>query len=86
MSHTLDIAIREQLARYLANEISLRDFKEWFFCETWDVDQKAGPALTDFIYGIKLDLAEFSHGDWTESELHRLLRASLEEHACLIPQ
>ncbi len=30
------------------------------------------------VYGIKLDLAEFSHGDWTEEELHDLLRSYKE--------
>jgi hypothetical protein len=80
MSHSLDFAICEQLGRYLAHEISLREFKDWFFPETWYADQIAGPALIDLIYSIKLDLAELSHGDWTESELRDLFRSSLEAY------
>ena len=62
MSHSLDFTIREQLAKYLAHEISLHDFKEWFFSNTWDVDRIGYSVLTDLVYGIKLNLAEFSRG------------------------
>lgn len=79
MSYSLDFNIREQLARYLAKEISLREFEDWFFPETWDVDQLGDLALMNLVYGIKLRLAEFSHGDWTENELRSLLRPFIEK-------
>lgn len=79
MSYSLDFNIREQLARYLAKEISLREFEDWFFPETWDVDQIGDLALMNLVYGIKLRLAEFSHGDWTENELRSLLRPFIEK-------
>ena len=79
MSRSLEFTIREQLAKYLSREISLRDFKDWFFSSTWDIDRIGDPVLTDLVYGIKLDLAEFSHGDWTEEELHDLLCSYLEK-------
>jgi hypothetical protein len=78
MSHSLDLAIREQLGRYLTHEISLRDFQYWFVPATWYADREASPALTDLIYSIELAMAEFSHRDWTESELRDLFRSSLE--------
>src|SRR5712692_6815584 len=74
MSYSLDFNIRERLATYLAKEISLHEFEDWFFPETWDVDQLGDLALTNLVYGIKLRLAEFSNGDWTEDELRSLLR------------
>lgn len=80
MSYSLDFSIRDRLAAYLAGEISLREFEDWFFPETWDVDQLNNLALTNLVYGIKLRLAEFSHGDWTEKELHDLLRPFIEEY------
>jgi hypothetical protein len=80
MSYSLDINIRERLAAYLANEISLREFEDWFFPETWDVDQLGNLALTNLVYGIKLCLAEFSNGDWTEGELRNLLRPFMMKH------
>ena len=73
MSHSLYFNICEQLARYLAGENSLREFEDWFFSETWDIDQVADLALTNLVYNIKLRFAEFSHGDWTEEELRSLL-------------
>jgi hypothetical protein len=80
MSYSLDFNIRERLAAYLANEISLREFEDWFFPETWDVDQLGNLALTNLVYGIKLCLAEFSNGDWTEGELRNLLRSFIENY------
>ena len=74
MSYSLDFNIRERLAAYLAQECSLREFEDWFFAETWDVDRFGDLALINLVYGIKLRLAEFSNGDWTEGELHDLLR------------
>jgi hypothetical protein len=79
MSYSLDFNIRERLASYLAKEISLRTFEDWFFPETWDVDQLGDFALMNLVYGIKLRLAEFSHGDWTENELGSLLRPFIEK-------
>jgi hypothetical protein len=79
MSYSLDFNIRERLASYLAKEISLRAFEDWFVPETWDVDQLGDLALMNLVYGIKLRLAEFSHGDWTENELRSLLRPFIEQ-------
>ena len=79
MSYSLDFNIRERLASYLAKEISLRAFEDWFVPETWDVDQLGDLALINLVYGIKLRLAEFSHGDWTENELRSLLRPFIEQ-------
>ena len=80
MSHSLDFNIREKLAEYLAGKISLDEFEDWFFPETVEVDQESPLALIKLVYGIKLSLAEFSHGDWSDSEFRGLLRSLLEEH------
>jgi len=80
MSHSLDYNIREQLAEYLAHEISLHVFEDWFFAETWDVDETDNQTLANLVYGIKLRLAEFSHGDWTEPELRSLLHSISERY------
>ncbi len=80
MSYSLDFNIRERLAAYLAKEISLHEFEDWFFPETWDVDQLGDLALTNLVYGIKLRLAEFSNGDWTENELRGLLYHFIEDY------
>lgn len=79
MSHSLDFNIYEKLAKYLAGETSLREFEDWFFPETWDIDQIDNPALVNLVYEIKLCLAEFSNGDWTEAELRSMLRLFLKK-------
>ncbi len=73
MSHSLNFRIHERLAEYVADQISLRVFEDWFFPETWDIDDTDNQELINLVYGIKLRLAEFSHGDWTEAELRQLV-------------
>jgi len=86
MSYSLDFNIHEKLAEYLAGEISLREFEDWFFPETWDIDQIDNLALANLVNGIKLRLAEFSNGDWTEAELRSLLRPFFEKHVMVVSQ
>lgn len=79
MQHSLEFEIRDRLAAYLAGETSLRDFEDWFFPKTWDVDKLDDPALLDLVYQIKLDWAEFSNGDWSEKDLRSMLRSLAEK-------
>ncbi len=80
MEYSLDFEIRNHLAAYLAGEISLHDFEDWFFSKTWNVDQMNDPAFIDLVYEIKLNWAEFSNGDWTEEELRSMLRPLVEKY------
>lgn len=75
MSYSLAFNIHEQLAKYLADEISLNDFEDWFFPETWDIDQTNDVNLLNLVYSVKLRLAEFSNQDWTKDEFRSLLRS-----------
>lgn len=90
MLHSLDYNIREQLADYMAGKLSLREFEDWFFPETWDIDEienadnQTSTNLANLVYGIKLRLAEFSHGDWTEVELRSMLLSILEKYVVVI--
>jgi len=81
MLHSLEHAICARLAKYLANEISLSEFEDWFFPETWDIDQVDNTDLLNLAYGIKLRLAEFSNGDRTEVELRSHLHPFMQRHA-----
>lgn len=79
MQHSLEFEIRDHLLAYLAGEISLRDFEDWFFPKTWEVDKIGDTALQDLVYQIKLDWAEFSNGDWSEKELRSMLKSLAEK-------
>jgi hypothetical protein len=82
MLHSLDYKIREQLADYMAGKLSLREFEDWFYPETWDIDEienadnQTSTNVANLVYGIKLRIAELSHGDWTEVELRSMLLSS----------
>lgn len=78
MPHPLEFEIREHLSSYIAGEISLREFEDWFFPKTWEVDKLDDLALLDLVYQMKLDWAEFSNGDWSEVDLRRMWRSLAE--------
>ena len=80
MQHPLELEIRDRLSAYLAHEISLHDFEDWFFPMTWSVDKLDEPALLDLVYQIKLDWAEFTNGDWSEEELRSMLQSLVERY------
>ena len=67
----LDLAIREQVARYLAGEISLSAFQDWFIPQAWNIDKRADRFIAELVHGIELKLAEYSSGHWAEDELKR---------------
>ena len=66
--------IRDWLARYVAREISLQDFEDWFVPATWDVHRGNDSVAVALVGEIKLRLAEFSGGGWKEEELRELLQ------------
>ncbi|MBI4494753.1 MAG: hypothetical protein HY690_18410 [Chloroflexi bacterium] len=81
MEPLVDSEIREQLARYLADETSLHDFEEWLVAHTWNLHQIADPLVRDLVAEIELRLAEFSNGDWTDAELRDLLKPLVQKYA-----
>ena len=59
MPHSLDFHFRVRLADYLADRLSLREFEDWFYAKTWDIDDTDNQTLTNLVYEIKLRLAEY---------------------------
>lgn len=70
----LDLAIREQLARYLAGKIPLSGFQDWFIPQAWNIEGRADPLVVDLVHRIELRLAEYSSGHRIEDELKRALQ------------
>lgn len=79
----LDLEIREQLARYIAGDIRLGAFREWFSPQAWNIDQRADIPTARMVHEIDLVLAEFDHGDWTEEEVKRLFTSLLTENTLI---
>lgn len=74
MQNGLDLEIHNQLVRYLAGEISLRDFRAWFDASTWHMEERgANRDALDLAGVIEFRLAEFSNAHWTEEELRSRL-------------
>jgi hypothetical protein len=70
-------AIKDQAAKYISGEMSLRDFEDWFLPATWDLPETERESR-DLANVLRLRLAEHDNGDWTESELRSLIAQAIE--------
>lgn len=80
MPADLGLQIREQLARYLASGLTLREFIEWYAPRARNAHQAGDPDAEYLADQVDLALAEFSNGDWTESQLRALLSQALNTY------
>ena len=67
--------IRDWLARYLAREIPLEEFEDWFVRQSWNMQEGSPEAAQRLASAIELRLAEHSSGHLTEEDLQRELRS-----------
>jgi hypothetical protein len=77
---TDDLKLRDWLTRYLAGEISLSEFDEWFAPTAWSTERVASPDAQTLAHAIGLRLAEYSSGYWSEDELRSQLRPLVERY------
>lgn len=75
MPTSLDRDLQAWLVRYLAHEITLRQFQEWFVPATWNLDRARDAAAESLAGDIELRLDEYSSGHLDEPELRRELAA-----------
>ena len=80
MSPSLDIEIRAKLASYLAEEISLEEFEDWFVAASWNVIYRESKNAIDLVYDIELLLAEHSKGCWNENELREQFLPMVQDY------
>lgn len=69
----IEQTIRNKLANYLAKEMSLRAFWQWFVPAVWDIDHRSPPYLRELVYGIKARVDDYGDGRITESQLRAAL-------------
>jgi len=67
--------IRTTLIRYLSGRMTLSAFRSWFVPATWDLDQSTSASLKRLVNKLRLRMAEYLSGHWTEEQLIDLLRA-----------
>ena len=66
-------AVLSTLWNYINGWITREQFEDWFIPTTWDA--KLDHETRQLVNRIKLRLAEFLNGDWTEEELKSELAA-----------
>ena len=71
MDFQSELDLRQELARYLKSQCTLKDFEDWFVPRSWEFSQNTNPSLQKLVSQIELSVAEFSNGDWNESELRQ---------------
>jgi hypothetical protein len=76
---TVDTSILVMLTSYLSGRVPRDRFEDWFLAATWDASLIKSDDTQRLVRRIKLRLAEFLNGDWSEEELKANL-ASLVEH------
>lgn len=85
MSNALADSIQQQLARYLAGEISRRELRDWFAPVLWSIDEAGDEESQELAYEVEMAFAEFSAGQWDEGELYERLRTLLLESRSHLP-
>jgi hypothetical protein len=61
--------IKEQLARFLGNDIDLEAFEDWFAQNTWNVHQSGSVAAEQLTFSIEESFSEYSSRHISEQEL-----------------
>ena len=67
--------IRRHLEQYLRGEEMLQQFDAWLITLPLDeIERSSDEETRELLADLHLRLAEYSHGDWAEDQLRRLLR------------
>lgn len=75
--------IETRLLSYVHGDISRQEFEGWFIPATWHIDRLGDEATSRLVKRIKLRLAEYLNGDWTERELREQLAGLVTESRVL---
>ncbi len=78
--------IREWVAKFLADEVTLEAFEDWFVQNTWNIHKKNDSAAQRIAYAVSLRLAEYSAGDLDDNELKFELRPFASRYAVTMDQ
>lgn len=61
--------IRAHLAKFLASQIDLESFEDWFAKHTWNVHQSGSVAAENLTFAVEESLAEYSSSHISEHDL-----------------
>lgn len=66
--------LRNQLIRFLSDDLSLDDFEDWFVQNSWNVHQGPDLIAQRLSYAVELRLAEHDNGHLPDADFQRELR------------
>ena len=72
MQYPGNATIRKKLSDYLDRAINLCQFYEWLM-RNCAINETTPASTRDLVYEIKLRIAEYTSGDWTEPSLRLVL-------------
>lgn len=64
----LDQEVRSKLFQLMTGLLPLRDFQRWFALVAWELGA-GSPEAHPLTRRVELRLAEYTNGDWSESQL-----------------
>jgi hypothetical protein len=73
MTTQIDIEIHNALVDYLAGNVTLDKFRDWFDEATWTIDESSDRAAQALAGEIELRIAEYLNGHRDETELRQAL-------------
>lgn len=76
--------IRQQLAKYLNDEISLDHFEDWLVQRSWNMHRDSEPAAQKLASAIELRLAEYSSGHLEEKNLREEMRPFVTTYSATV--
>lgn len=79
MANSFNQEITSKLDQYLRGVETLESLEEWLVSMGWDVSPLGDRTAHELVTAILLRIAEFTNGDWTESELRERLTALIEQ-------
>jgi hypothetical protein len=72
--------IREQLASYIANELSFAQFEDWLLAQSWNMHQDSSGEAQQLVHEIKSPMYEFLDGYIDEPALRVQLRPHVQNY------
>lgn len=75
-----DHEIREHLARYLAGEITLQAFEDWFVPASWNVHRSGNDEAARLTYEIEAVLLQAAAERWPEQRVKDRLAPFVENY------
>jgi hypothetical protein len=80
----IDLEVSDRIARYLAGQSSLAEFRRWLLPIVWELAEPTSDERSDLANMVELRMAEFMNGHWTEADLRLLLARMLPSTSSLV--